>query len=102
MDDIYIAYLYPTTASSTNSTVWPSEDGDQYVYAQQIWEISGLIRTDYPLKAGESCVVAQFAANHRLATYNQIPHRCSSAEFEFIVIMPIFQTNRLMIWKLCL
>ncbi|BDF53143.1 DUF4876 domain-containing protein [Odoribacteraceae bacterium] len=83
MDDIYIAYLYPTTASSTNSTVWPSEDGDQYVYAQQIWKFPGN-GTDYPLKAGESCVVAQFAANHRLATYNpNSPVDCSSAEFEF-------------------
>lgn len=82
MDDIYIAYFYPTTAS-TSSAVWPAEDGEKYVYAQQIWKFPGN-GTDYPLGPGESCAVAQFAANHRLDLYNpNCPVDCSTAEFEF-------------------
>ena len=40
--------------------------------------------TDYPLQPGESCVIAQFAANHKLEIYNPTsPVDCSIAEFEF-------------------
>lgn len=83
MDDIYIAYLFPTSTSLSSKPVWPAEDGEKYVYAQQIWKFPGS-GTDYPLGPGESCVVSQFAANHRLSLYNpDSPVDCSISEFEF-------------------
>ena len=64
--------------------VWPESDGvDNYVYLERVWKFPGN-GTDYPLQPGESCVVAQFAANHKLEIYNPTsPVDCTSAEFEF-------------------
>lgn len=82
LDKIYFADLNPTTATAKLPT-WPEEDGDKYVYAIDIWQFPGN-GTDYPLKPGESCVVSQFGANHKLAIYNpNSPVDCSSSEFEF-------------------
>jgi hypothetical protein len=68
---------------SKERPVWPTEDGDNYIYASRVWKFPGN-GTDYPLQPGESCVVAQFAANHQLEIYNPTsPVDCSSAEFEF-------------------
>jgi len=82
LDGIYFADLYPTIAT-TSLPVWPTEDGSNYVYANRVWKFPGN-GTTYPLAPGESCVIAQFAANHQLAIYNpNSPVNCSSAEFEF-------------------
>lgn len=82
LDKIYFADLAPTTATQKLPT-WPEEDGNNYVYAINIWQFPGS-GTDYPLKPGESCVVSQFAVNHKLTVYNpKSPVDCSSSEFEF-------------------
>lgn len=82
LDGIYFGNLYPGTATKT-LPVWPAADGNDYVYAERVWKFPGN-GTDYPLQPGESAVVAQFAVNHKTATYNpNSPVDCSHAEFEF-------------------
>lgn len=82
LDKLYMGHLHPTTAT-TKLPVWPEEDGDDYVYAQTLWQFPGN-GTDYPLKPGESCILAQAALNHQQELFNpNSPVDCSSAEFEF-------------------
>lgn len=82
LDGIFFATLHPGKAT-TKAPVWPAEDGEKYVYSDRIWKFPGSGR-EYPLQPGESCVVAQFAANHQLKQYNpQSPIDGSSADFEF-------------------
>jgi hypothetical protein len=82
LDGIYFADLCPTTATTT-LPVWPTEDGNNYCYGNRVWKFPG-DGTQYPLKPGESCVIAQFAVNHKLSIYNpKSPIDCSSADFEF-------------------
>ena len=89
LDGIYFAVLYPTKSTST-LPVWPQEDGNKYVYTDRIWKFPGN-GTTYPLKPGESCVISQFAANHKLDIYNpNSPVDCSSSEFEFNMNNPKF------------
>ncbi|RRD75206.1 DUF4876 domain-containing protein [Tannerella forsythia] len=89
LDGIYFAVLYPTKSTST-LPVWPQEDGDKYVYTERIWKFPGN-GTTYPLKPGESCVISQFAANHKLDIYNpNSPVDCFSSEFEFNMNNPKF------------
>ncbi|MDO4704201.1 DUF4876 domain-containing protein [Tannerella sp.] len=89
LDGIYFAVLYPTKSTS-KLPVWPQEDGNKYVYTERIWKFPGN-GTNYPLKPGESCVISQFAANHKLEIYNpDSPVDCSSSEFEFNMNNPKF------------
>lgn len=82
LDGILFANLAPLTAT-TKLPLWPEEDGDDYVYAERVWKFPGN-GTDYPLAPGESCVISQFAANHKLPQYNpDSPIDGSSSEFEF-------------------
>lgn len=82
LDGIYFTHLYPTTAT-TSLPVWPSSDGDKYVYTERVWKFPGN-GTDYPLEPGESVIISQFAANHTLDIYNPLsPVDCTSSEFEF-------------------
>jgi len=82
LDGIYFANLTPGK-STTKLPLWPEEDGNNYAYAERVWKFPG-DGTDYPLQPGESCVIAQFAANHKLEQYNpNSPVDLSSAEFEF-------------------
>lgn len=82
LDGIYFSDLYPSPATTT-LPVWPTEDGNNYVYGNRVWKFPGT-GTDYPLQPGESAVVAQFAVNHQLEIYNpNSPVDCSHAEFEF-------------------
>jgi hypothetical protein len=82
LDGLYFANLYPTTAS-TFRPIWREEDKGDYVYADRIWKFPGN-GTDYPLAPGESCVISQFAANHKLPQYNpNSPVDGTSSEFEF-------------------
>lgn len=74
-----------TEAISFDKTrpIWPEGDGGKYIYLDRVWKIPGN-GTDYPLQPGESAVIAQFAANHKLEIYNPTsPVDCSTAEFEF-------------------
>ncbi|MBP5277331.1 MAG: DUF4876 domain-containing protein [Prevotella sp.] len=82
LDGVYFGHLYPTNATRT-LPVWPESDGNKYCYGERIWKFPGN-GTQYPLQPGESAVVAQFAANHKLEIYNpNSPVDCSHAEFEF-------------------
>lgn len=82
LDKLYMGHLTPSTPT-TKLPVWPDEDGDNYVYAETIWQFPGE-GTDYPLKPGESCILAQTALNHQQNLFNpNSPVDCSSAEFEF-------------------
>ncbi len=74
-----------TDAIDFNKTrpIWPESDSGRYIYLDRVWKFPGN-GTDYPLQPGESCVIAQFAANHKLEIYNPTsPVDCSIAEFEF-------------------
>lgn len=82
LDGLYFANLTPGRASTT-LPVWPEADGNNYAYAERVWRFPGT-GNDYPLQPGESCVLAQFAANHQLEQYNPAsPVNTSNAEFEF-------------------
>ncbi|TDQ12036.1 DUF4876 domain-containing protein [Pedobacter metabolipauper] len=82
LDGLCFANLTPTTATTT-LPLWPAADGSDYAYAERIWKVPGT-GTQYPLQAGESFVISQFAANHKLPQYNvNSPVDGSSSEFEF-------------------
>jgi hypothetical protein len=89
LDGVYFANLTPTTATTT-LPLWPEEDGSNYAYGERLWKFPGS-GTDYPLQPGESCVISQFAANHKLPQYNpDSPVDGSSSEFEFNMDNPNF------------
>lgn len=93
LDGIYFANLTPGKAT-TLLPIWPEEDGDNYAYAERVWKFPGN-GTEYPLASGESCVISQFAVNHKLEQYNpNSPVDCSSSDFEFNMDNPKFLTNR--------
>lgn len=82
LDGLYFANTSSISFSMT-MPIWPESDGGKYIYLDRVWKFPGN-GTDYPLHPGESAVVAQFAANHKLEIYNPTsPVDCSSAEFEF-------------------
>ncbi|SFK49516.1 Protein of unknown function [Porphyromonadaceae bacterium KH3CP3RA] len=82
LDGVHFADLYPTNATTVRP-VWREQDKGDYVYGARIWKFPGN-GTDYPLAPGESCVISQFAANHKLPQYNpNSPIDGSSSEFEF-------------------
>ena len=70
-----------------NSTVyeWPIENADQYVFTSMIWQIPGE-GTSYPIKPGESFVIAQWGTNHKAdnLTSGYSPVDLSGAEFEAV------------------
>lgn len=83
LDGIHFADVEPQIAKSSSVAAWPEEDGDDYVYGVRVWKIPGN-GTDYPLQPGESCIIAQYAANHQLEIYNpNSPVDATTAEFEF-------------------
>lgn len=89
LDGIHFANLVPGKAT-TNLPVWPKEDNGKYVYGERLWKFPGSGK-EYPLKPGESCVISQFAANHKLDIYNpNSPVDCSSSDFEFNLNNPKF------------
>lgn len=89
LDGLCFANLTPTTATTT-LPLWPAADGANYAYAERIWKVPGN-GTQYPLLPGESFVMSQFAANHKLPQYNpDSPIDCTSSEFEFNMNNPNF------------
>lgn len=89
LDGIYFANLTPGKAT-TLLPIWPEEDGDNYAYAERVWKFPGN-GTEYPLASGESCIISQFAVNHKLEQYNpNSPVDCSSSDFEFNMDNPKF------------
>lgn len=82
LDGLYFADIQPLNTTTTLPT-WPESDGGNYVYGRIVWKIPGT-GTDYPLAPGESCILAEFAVNHKLEIWNpKSPVDCSTAEFEF-------------------
>lgn len=82
LDGLFFANLHPTKAT-TFMPIWPSGDQGNYVYAIRVWKIPGSGK-EYPLAPGESCVISQFAANHKQPQYNpNSPIDGTSSEFEF-------------------
>ena len=53
-----IAMINPMTATA-NLPVWPEPDADKYVYAISMWQVPDT--TDFPLRPGESIIIAQMA-----------------------------------------
>lgn len=82
LDGLYFANLTPAAPTAV-LPLWPTEDGNNFSYAERIWKIPGN-GTQYPLAPGESFVMSQFAANHKLPQYNvNSPVDCTTSEFEF-------------------
>ena len=74
---------FASRTAKVSLPIWPSEDGDRYVYAERLWRFPGS-GNEYPLKPGESCVISQFAANHQLDIYfPDSPINGFSSDFEF-------------------
>ncbi len=88
-DGLYFARIMPI-AATTSMPIWPEEDGNRYLYTDRVWRVPGN-GTQYPLQPGESFIIAQFAANHRLPQYSpNSPIDCSKCEFEFNMNNPNF------------
>ena len=93
VDGMCIGTLMPATASTTIYN-WIVEDGhpENYVYLGAVWQIPGN-GTDYPVKPGESIIIAQGAQNHKLIKETS-PVDLSKAEFEtFMVIQTVNPDN---------
>lgn len=62
---------------------WPIENAGQYIFTSMIWQIPG-DGTTYPIKPGESFVIAQWGTNHKAdnLTSGHSPVDLSGAEFE--------------------
>ena len=85
VDGLCIGTLMPATASTTIYN-WIVEDGhpENYVYLGAVWQIPGG-GTDYPVKPGESIIIAQGAQNHMLIKETS-PVDLSKAEFETFMV----------------
>ena len=85
VDGLCIGTLMPATASTTIYH-WIVEDGhpENYVYLGAVWQIPGS-GSDYPVKPGESIIIAQGAQNHKLIK-DTSPVDLSKAEFETFIV----------------
>ena len=85
VDGLCIGTLMPATASTTIYN-WIVEDGhpENYVYLGAVWQIPGS-GSDYPVKPGESIIIAQGAQNHKLIK-DTSPVDLSKAEFETFIV----------------
>lgn len=80
-DKLCIGHLIPLNATATMPQ-WDRTNPDGYIYFQNIFQIPGS-GTDYPVKPGESIIIAQMAANVKLENWNpNSPVNLISAEFE--------------------
>lgn len=85
LDHLCFAHLVPNNAT-TNLPQWPDEDGKgNFVYAVTVWQFPGT-GTDYPLKPGESIVIAQEAADHtKFTSFTGAPGVMDTSKAEFEV-----------------
>lgn len=89
VDHLCFGTLLPMTATALVYH-WKVENPENYVYYDKIWQIPGS-GTDYPLQPGESIIIAQMAANHRIAKLNPAcPVNLISAEFETFLTTNVF------------
>ncbi|MDR1722827.1 MAG: DUF4876 domain-containing protein [Tannerella sp.] len=80
-DGLCIGHLIPINATA-NMPTWDRADPDDYVYFYQIFRVPGS-GNQYPVKPGESIIIAQMAQNHKTETLNpDSPVDLSSSEFE--------------------
>lgn len=83
LDGLYMGDIYPTAASSSSIPIWGDGSANDYIRLIRVWKFPGT-GSDYPLKPGESCVIAQYAINHK--TVNPAsPVDLSSSDFEFFM-----------------
>lgn len=84
VDGLCFGNLLPLLASATTPT-WDIENQEDYVFFDKVWQVPG-DGDDYPLKPGESIIIAQMAANHQISTLNpNCPVNLISAEFETFI-----------------
>lgn len=63
---------------------WQIADPEKYVFAEVVWQLPGS-GNEYPLKPGESIIIAQWAVNHQNENLNPAsPVDLSGAEFEAV------------------
>lgn len=64
---------------------WPIEHPENYVFCDTVWQIPG-DGTKYPIKPGESIIIAQWGTNHKAEslTKGTSPVDLSGAEFEAV------------------
>jgi hypothetical protein len=83
-DGLCICTIIPMQ-STANTYSWQIDNPNDYVFAQLIWQLPG-DGTQYPVKPGESIIIAQWAVDHTAEGRN--PDRgvnLSGAEFEAYV-----------------
>ena len=83
-DGLCICAIIPMVASE-NTYSWTIDNPENYVFAQVIWQLPG-DGTQYPVKPGESFIIAQWGVNH--TTEDRNPESgidLSGAEFEAYV-----------------
>lgn len=86
-DGLCLADNANSFASYDFSTIYtyPIDNPEKYLFVQTIWQIPG-DGDDYPIKPGESIIVAQWATNHNDASLaNGKSIDLSTAEFEAIL-----------------
>ncbi|MDD2293541.1 MAG: DUF4876 domain-containing protein [Bacteroidales bacterium] len=85
VDKLCIGNILPTTASTTTYE-WIVPDGhpENYIYMASVWQVPG-DGNDYPVKPGESIIIAQGAQNHH-ALRPASPVDLSGAEFETFIV----------------
>jgi len=84
-DGMGIGNILPTQASTATYN-WEVPDGkpENYIYLASIWQVPG-DGNDFPVKPGESIVIAQIAQNHT-AIKPTSPVDLSGAEFETFIV----------------
>mgnify|MGYP002166515971 FL=1 len=84
-DGLCIAETVFASADKSIIYDWPIENADQYVFVKVVWQIPGDGQT-YPIKPGESFVIAQWATNHKADNLSKglSPVDLTGAEFEAV------------------
>lgn len=84
-DGLCIAETIFASADKSIIYDWPIENADQYVFVKVVWQIPGDGQT-YPIKPGESFVIAQWATNHKADNLSKglSPVDLTGAEFEAV------------------
>lgn len=84
-DGLCIAETIFASADKSIIYDWPIENADQYVFVKVVWQMPGDGHT-YPIKPGESFVIAQWATNHKADNLSKglSPVDLTGAEFEAV------------------
>ena len=84
-DGLCIAETFFSNYDKSVIYMWPIENADQYVFTKVVWQLPGDGRM-YPVKPGESFVIAQWATNHKAEKLSKglSPVDLTGAEFEAI------------------